>query len=52
LKLEPGEWSRRMYLILSQDRDHAIFLFRWEIGMDQPLSESEYADVTPSQLQA
>jgi hypothetical protein len=48
LELVTRERSGRMRLILSKDRNNAIFVFRLGVGMDQALNESEYADVTPN----
>jgi hypothetical protein len=46
LKLVPSKGPRTVCLVLSKDRNHAVFGFRRSTGMDEPLNESEYGDVT------
>ena len=48
LKLRPGQRSRDVCLILSKDRNNAAIASHRKIGMEQPLHESEYGDITPN----
>jgi hypothetical protein len=47
-KLPTREGSSRVCLVLSKDRNEAIFILGRGIGMDEPLNEPEDADVAPN----